>query len=221
MKIRIVVLLLCLFGMAAARAEAGFEARLQALQRAWAQANYQTPKEKVDAAFARLDRQARELVQAYPDRAAAKLWEAIVLASRAGKVGGFHALGWVRRARDLLLEAARSKDPGVLGSVYTTLGSLYYKVPRWPLAFGDRDKARAYLEKAVQLAPESIDANYFYADFLASEGQYAEAMRYARKALAAPPRPGRPLADAGRRAEVRHLIDRLQQRLAAARGGTS
>jgi len=37
------------------------------------------------------------------------------------------------------------------GSVYNSLGSLYAKVPGWPLGFGDKKKAQAYFEKALAI----------------------------------------------------------------------
>jgi len=101
------------------------------------------------------------------------------------------------------LLAAEKINPNALnGSIYTSLGSLYYKVPGWPIGFGDKKKAREYLEKALQLNPTGIDPNYFYADFLSGQGEYAKAVEYYKKALAAPARPGREDADAGRRQDV-------------------
>ncbi|MEX1827274.1 tetratricopeptide repeat protein [Luteibacter sp. CQ10] len=114
-----------------------------------------------------------------------------------------------KRARDLLQEAQKIQPDVLNGSIYTTLGSLYYQVPGWPLGFGDKDKARSLLEKALQIDPDGIDPNYFYADFLYRTGDKAGAMTHLRKALAAPPRGDQPLADKGRRAQVQKLIDTL------------
>ncbi len=88
------------------------------------------------------------------------------------------------------------------GSVYTSMGSLYCQVPGWPLAFGSDDKACAYLEKALSINPDGIDANYFYGDFLLNQGDYAAAAKAFEKAIQAPPRAERPLADQGRRQEA-------------------
>jgi Tfp pilus assembly protein PilF len=88
------------------------------------------------------------------------------------------------------------------GSAYTSLGTLYAQVPGFPVGFGDDDKARKLLLKALELNPHGIDPNCFYADFLYREGQYAEALEYLGRAAQAPPRPGRESADKGRRAEI-------------------
>ena len=178
----------------------------------WAKITYQTPGGEQEAAFKALADDAARLAAGAPDAAQPKVWEAIVLASYAKANGGLGALSAVKQARDLLL-AAEKIDPDTLdGSVYTSLGSLYAKVPGWPIGFGSKDKARGYLETALAKNPNGIDANYFYGDLLADQGEYAKAAEHLRRALEAPPRPGREDADAGRRAEARALLDTLHNR---------
>ena len=55
------------------------------------------------------------------------------------------------------------------GSVYTSLGSLYYQVPGWPIGFGSDKKAESYLKKALAVNPDGMDPNYFYGDFMLQE----------------------------------------------------
>lgn len=176
----------------------------------WAKINYHTPEKEQEKAFHALAGKAAQLVAAKPDDAQAKVWEAISLAGYAKANGGLGALAAAREARDLLL-AAEKIDPHTLdGSIYTSLGSLYAKVPGWPLGFGDKKKAAKYLETALQINPEGIDAHYFYADYLAGQGDYAGAVAHLHRALAAAPRPGREDADAGRRADVQALLDDIR-----------
>jgi Tfp pilus assembly protein PilF len=105
-------------------------------------------------------------------------------------------------------------DPRALdGSAYTSIGTLYYKVPGFPLGFGDKDKARAYLQKALQLDPAGIDQNYFYADYLYEQGDYRDALQYAERAAHAPPRPTRASADRGRHQEVDALAEKIKRKL--------
>jgi tetratricopeptide (TPR) repeat protein len=181
---------------------------LRALQEGWAQAKYETPVDKQKESFKALVEQARQLAETYPDDAEAKVWLAIVLSSDAGVNGGLSALGKVKEARQLL-EAAEKINPNVLdGSVYTSLGSLYYMVPGWPLSFGNDDKAEQNLHKALEINPDGIDPNYFYGDFLLKKKQPEKALSYLQKAKAAPARPNRPLADKGRQAEVDAAIEK-------------
>ena len=190
-----------------------FDQQLLVIQRAWAVANYQLPDKEKEAAFAKVVADTERLVSANPTRPEPKIWEAISRAGYAGAMGGvksmFSAMPQVKQARDLLLEAEKI-DPNVLnGSALTTLGSLYYMVPGWPVGFGNDDKAVKYLRMALKINPDGIDSNYFYGDFLAGNGDKVEARKYLEKALAAPPRPNRPLADAGRIKEINARLEAL------------
>ena len=119
------------------------------------------------------------------------------------------ALGIAKAARRDL-ERAIELDPVALdGSAYTSLGTLYHKVPGWPIGFGDHDKAEQLLRKALDINPNGIDANYFYGELQLELGHRAEAAQYLTRAKAAPPRPGRALADRGRQQEIAGLLARL------------
>jgi tetratricopeptide (TPR) repeat protein len=182
------------------------------LAHAWAKATYATPDDRKAAAYEDVLARARELAKANPSRAEPLVWEAIVLASAAKAEGGFGALRKVKESRDLLLAAQAIDANAMDGSIYASLGSLYAKVPGWPIGFGDKKKAREYLQKALAIDQEGIDANYFYGDFLADQGEYADAVGYLKRALAAPARPGREDADAGRRQEAQALLTTLRQK---------
>ncbi len=172
------------------------------LQHDWAHVNYQIPDAQQEAALKTLSEEAHQVSAANPGAAEPMIWEAIILSTYAKAKGGLGALKLAEKSRDLLLAAEKINPNALNGSIYTSLGSLYYKVPGWPIGFGDKKKAREYLEKALQLNPTGIDPNYFYADFLSGQGEYAKAVEYYKKALAAPARPGREDADAGRRQDV-------------------
>jgi len=121
-------------------------------------------------------------------------------------------LGALSLAKDAkgALEHALQIDPRALsGSAYTSLGSLYYQVPGWPIGFGDDAKARELLDQALALNPDGIDPNYFLGDFLYRQRDYTGARKALERALKAPPRPDRPLADAGRREEIKQLLTEL------------
>lgn len=204
-----VLLLAAAFGVQAA----DFDARLLALQHAWAHANYEIAGDARERAFEDLEEQAAELKAAYPDRAEALIWEGIVLSTYAGVKGGLGALGLAKKARADYEKALEIDETALAGSAHTSLGVLYYKVPGWPLGFGSEDKAEQHLRKALSINPDGIDPNYFYAEFLVEEKDDVRAARqYLEKALAAPDRPGRAVADAGRRAEAQRLLARLDGR---------
>ncbi|WP_425600498.1 hypothetical protein [Luteimonas salinisoli] len=180
----------------------------------WAEISYQLPKAQRESAFEELARQVEGVRQARPRDAEALIWEGIVLSSLAGEKGGMGALGLVKRAR-ADFEAALEIAPDALdGAAYTSLGALYYQVPGWPLGFGDDDTARTLLRQGLAIDPDGIDANYFYADFLRDQKDWRGAKEGFEKALAAPARSGRELADAGRRREAQSKLQEAARRLA-------
>jgi tetratricopeptide (TPR) repeat protein len=185
---------------------AGVDAAIADIGHHWAKANYQVPAAAQAPAFEAVIAEARKAMQDYPDNAAPMIWKAIGLASAAKAEGGLAALSKVKEARTLLLAAAKIDANALDGSIYCTLGSLYAKVPGWPIGFGDKGKAEEYFEKALFANPTGVDSNFFYADFLADRGEYAKAVVYLNRALAAPRRPGREDADAGRHLEALRLL---------------
>ena len=212
MKIQTLIVLPALL-LASSLALADINEDLLRIQHQWATANYATQGDEQEQAFENLVANARTLVEINPGKAEPMVWLAIVLSTDAGVTGGLGALGKVKEARQLL-QAAENINPDVLhGSVYTSLGSLYYQVPGWPISFGDDDKAREYLKLALATNPEGIDPNYFYGDFMLEEGDYAEAVIYLEIALQAPARLDRPLADKGRRAEVEKKLQLAKSKL--------
>ena len=180
---------------------------LDEIQSDWARIKYRLAQAERADAYALLADRAHEFSRESEQSPEALIWEAIVLSSYAGEKGGLGALSRVKEARQLL-EQAEAIDPSALGgSIYVSLGSLYYQVPGWPLGFGDDEKAEDFLTRALEINPDGIDANYFYGDFLYRQERYQEAAAAFEKALNAPDRPGRALADEGRRAEAREGLE--------------
>ncbi|MDW5378779.1 hypothetical protein R6258_17830 [Halomonas sp. HP20-15] len=179
------------------------------LQSRWAQIQYKAAEDRRVEGFDQLHQRAQALIAAHPDSAELYIWAGIIRSSEAGAKGGLGALSLVKEAKDDL-EKALSLDSGALdGSAYTSLGALYYQVPGWPIGFGDDDKARELLKKSLALNPDGIDPLYFWGDFLHDQGNDAEARRALQKALKAAPRPGREVADQGRREQIHELLDEL------------
>lgn len=188
---------------------ADIASELAEIQSRWDEIQYRLPEGKQEAAFEKLARETEQLVNRYPGKAEPLIWQGIVLSTYAGAKGGLGALGVVKDAK-IALEKALEIDPDALnGSAYTSLGSLYYQVPGWPLGFGDDNKAKAYLQKALALNPDGLDPNYFFGDFLLEQDEPQRARVYLQKALAAPARPGRSIADDGRKQEAKKRLDQI------------
>jgi tetratricopeptide (TPR) repeat protein len=189
---------------------AGVDEEVRALQDQWAEVKYRRAAAEQEKAFAELTKSADAVRARYPGRAEPQIWYGIIAGSYAGARGGLGALSLAKEAKKAF-EQALGLDPKALdGSAYTSLGSLYYQVPGWPIGFGDDAKARELLEKALAINPAGIDANYFYGDFLQRKGDHEGARRALTRALKAPPRPARALADEGRRKEIEALLAGLR-----------
>ncbi|MNZ23976.1 Tetratricopeptide repeat protein [compost metagenome] len=185
---------------------------LAAIQQRWAEIQYRTPEAQRAAAFEKLAADSEAFTREQPGAAEAWIWHGIVSSSWAGAEGGLSALGKVKAAR-ASLEKALQLDPSALqGSAYTSLGALYDRVPGWPIGFGDEDKAEQMLRKALQLNPDGIDSLYFWGDHLYRQKQYNAAATALEKARQAPPRPGRELADQGRRGEIDALLREIREK---------
>jgi len=187
-----------------------YAASLAEFQSDWAIANYRLSGEAQIARFEQLDAKMAETMVATPKDPNLLIWQGIIKSTFAGKVSGFKALGLVKAARKSLEKAIAIEDHALNGSAYTSLGALYYQVPGWPIAFGSDKKARINLEKALAINPDGIDSNYFYADFLYQNGELAAAKTALVKAMSAPDRPGRDLADTGRREEIKILMAKIE-----------
>jgi tetratricopeptide (TPR) repeat protein len=194
-------------------ADDAFDGKLHDIQHRWAEANYNATGGAQKKAFEALLEDARSLATANPDRAEALVWQGIVASTYAGVKGPFGAMSLAKEARQALIDA-EALDPTVLdGSVYTSLGTLYSKVPGGIIGFGDKELAREYLEKAVQANPNGIDPNYFYGEFLLEQDEYEAARAALLRAKSAPPRPDRPLADEGRQREIDSLLNEVNRKL--------
>lgn len=180
------------------------------IQQDWAVIRYQTPAAERERRFEALAAKAHKLSESHPGRSEPLVWEGIVVSSWAGEKGGLGALGLVKQAKTLYEHAIKIDGQALDGSAYNSLGVLYHKVPGWPLGFGDKDKARELLQRALQINPKGIDANFFYGEFLIESKQTAEAVSYLERAMAAPARPGRQVADTGRREEARALLEKTR-----------
>lgn len=179
----------------------------------WARIKYQVHgRDEQYRQMDALSKQAAAVVARYPHRAEPLLWQGIVTSEEAGMAGVFQQLGLARAARDILDRAAAIDPRAASGGVPMSLGVLYYRVPGFPIGFGSTDKARNYLKTALAMDPDGLDANYFYGDFLKTQGDYKGAALYLERALHAPADPHRPVWDAGRRSDVRAELAEVRRK---------
>ena len=196
----------------ASQAFAAMEDDVGRLQREWERIKYQTAQTNQQKEFEQLSIAAEKLASQYPSRAEPQIWYGIIEASHAGAKGGIGALSLAKHARQSFEKALEINPNALNGSAYTSLGSLYYQVPGWPIGFGDDKKALEFLEKGLAANPNGIDPNFFLGDYWYRNGDLDKAELVLKKALQAPDRPGRKLADEGRRSEIKQLLDKIVEK---------
>lgn len=182
-------------------------AAVMSLENHWVQIRYHTPDnaQKLEGGRA-LAAQAAALAARYPDRVEPLVWQAFGLLIEPEVNRDLSAIGIVKKAK-ALLEKAEAMDPaGMNGVVHATLGTLYYEVPGWPVAFGDNKQAAEYLKKALAINPDGMDPNYFYGDYLLQRGKGREALPYLEKAMQTPLRPGHEAADTNRKTDIQEAL---------------
>ena len=206
------VILVSMLATLSLNAYAGVEEDVLHLQQEWEKVKYQSPNAQHEKGFETLVKEAEKLAAKYPTRAEPMIWYGIIESSYAGAKGGLGALGHVKNAKKNFEKALEINANALDGSAYTSLGSLYYQVPGWPIGFGDDKKAAEYLKKGLSINPDGIDPNFFLGDFLFRSGDLVGAEKSLRKALQAPNRAGRQVADEGRRKEINQLLEKIAEK---------
>src|ERR1700730_1315835 len=105
----------------------------------------------------------------FPAMPEALIWDGIITSERASMASTFYALGFAKRARDIL-------------------------------------------EQAVKLAPNGLDALYFYGDFLYTQNELPKAVEVFQHALKIPQHPDRPLWDKNRRLVIEEDLAKIEEK---------
>jgi tetratricopeptide (TPR) repeat protein len=185
--------------------------QVQRLHDEWADIFYRLPVDEEAGKFETLLPRVHVLVERYPQEAEPLVMEAYVLCTYAAAEFSLGSLSKVALARELLVKSIAINPTVMEGSAYVTLGNLYYRLPGWPISYGDDDQARQYLEAALKLFPEALDTNYFYGDFLMGQGEFRQAIPYLEKADKAPIRAQSRLSDLKLKEELKHRLKAAQE----------
>lgn len=194
--------------------DSGINAAILQLALNWEHIKFEViDKNTQETQMAALSDRAGSIVQQYPGRPEAAIWQAILIseqASMASENGSpFKALGFAKHAREILEPIAKQYPTVLDAGAPTSLGVLYSRVPGFPIAFGDKAKAKSLLQEAVKYAPDGLDANYFYGDLLFTEHEYPAAEQVFKHAVALPPHPERPIWDKSRRLVMQEDLDKM------------
>ncbi|OUE37117.1 hypothetical protein BZY95_21575 [Billgrantia desiderata SP1] len=186
-----------------------WESEVEALKQRWEQITTLRAEGQRRHSLKSLSDEAERLVQANPGEAQPLIWYGIIEASHARERSGLGALGSARSARDALERAIEIDPQGGNGSAYVTLGALYDRAPGRPVGFGSSATAERMFQRALQIRPDGIDVNYYYATFLEDEGRRDEAREHAQRAVDGTAREDRQASDEALREQARALLSQL------------
>lgn len=188
-----VIVLLCwstaIFG-------ASFSETVGQIESTWTQIRYVLPKPEKAKAYRRLLAASNDLLQHHPNSIEAIYWQAMVKINLAEYENKLEALNIIHEVRGAFNQVIAINPNFKQGSAYVVLGTLYYKIPSWPIAYGDKHEAEKLLKKGLEINPDGIDSNYFYGDYLQSQNRFEEAQLYFNKAIAASASQGQNLGTA-------------------------
>jgi tetratricopeptide (TPR) repeat protein len=180
----------------------------------WDQANFVLQGDAQKQALLELVERCDPLLEKLAENQAALTWCGIVKSSYAGHAGALSAMKYAKAARTDLEAALKLGEGGMAGAANTSLGTLYFKVPGWPIGFGNEDKARELLETGLAADPSDLDANFFMADFLIEEGELEAARSFLEQAAVATANPDREVAYTGRQTEIVAMLESIDKKLA-------
>jgi len=186
-----------------------FEGELFSLKNRWEHTVTDMPTNERESTLKALAGEVEQLVEEHQDEADVLVWQGIILASYARERGGLGALGTAGDARDALEKAIEIDPQGLNGSAYVTLGALYDRAPGRPLGFGNSETAERMFQRALEIRPDGIDVNYYYAAFLKEEGNEQAAREHAQRAMNGNARASRQVSDEALRRDAETLLNQL------------
>ncbi|MFG6666853.1 TRAP transporter TatT component family protein [Halomonas sp. HNIBRBA4712] len=190
-------------------AASAYQDELFSLKNRWEHTVTDLPANQRQGTLEALSSEAATLAEQNPNSADVLVWQGIILASYARERSGLGALGTAKDARAVLERAIEIDPQGSNGSAYVTLGALYDRAPGRPLGFGNSDTAERMFQRALEIRPNGIDVNYYYAAFLKEEGQTQAAREHAQRAVDGTARESRQLSDEALRREAQTLLQSL------------
>ena len=123
------------------------------------------------------------------DEVVALYWKAVALGKLSEEKGILNALRSMRPIEKLFLRVIELNENYDNAGGHKALGRMYFKLPGFPISFGNKEKALYHLKRAYELFPYDIIALAFYAEALFETGNKSEARQIAEFILTAPIEP--------------------------------
>ncbi|MFK7893083.1 MAG: hypothetical protein AB8B63_19880 [Granulosicoccus sp.] len=185
---------------------------LALIKHRWAEIRYAMDEKRAQqTALAELESFAQEVTEQFPDNAEALAWHGQVAATQGELAAGMSALKYATQARDLFEQSVAIDEAALEGTAHISLGALYYEVPGWPMGFGNKSKAHEHLTRALELFPDDIEANFYFAGYERKYGKRQSAIEWFERALElSREQSDGSLSAEGRQREIKATLDGLR-----------
>lgn len=120
------------------------------------------------------------------DEVGALYWKAVAMGKLSEESGILNALRMTRPMEQLFLRVIALDENYDNAGAHKALGRMYYKLPGFPISFGNKVMALFHLKRAHALFPNDIITRAFYAEVLLDMGRVQEARKHAEFVLGTP-----------------------------------
>ena len=120
------------------------------------------------------------------DEIVALYWKAVAMGKLSEEMGILNALRMTRPMEKLFLRVIALDEHYDNAGGHKALGRMYFRLPSFPISFGNKEKALFHLKRALELYPHDIIARAFYAEALYDMGKKQEAIQLAEAIVAMP-----------------------------------
>jgi len=113
-------------------------------------------------------------------------WKAVAMGKLSEEMGILNSLKMTRPMEKLFLRVIALDERYDNAGGHKALGRMYFRLPGFPISFGNKEKALFHLKRALELYPHDLIAKAFYAEALYDMGKKQEAIKLAEAIVATP-----------------------------------
>ena len=192
---------------------AGVNAAILQLALNWEHIKFEvTDKDLQEKQMAALSDRADTIVQQFPGRPEAAIWQAIIIseqASMASENGSpFKALGFAKQAREIL-EPIANQYPAVLDAGAPTSLGVLYPASRDSRSLSAIRRRREHYCKRLSNTRPTVSTPIISMATLYNAHEYPVAVQVFKHALSLPPHPERPIWDKSRRLVMQEDLEKM------------
>lgn len=134
---------------------------------------------------------ASDLIEMSPKSIPGNFWKAAAIGKQGLDIGITKSLSNAKPMKKHLEVVLAQDEKLEQGGPHRAMGRLYFKLPGWPISFGDNKKSEEHLRKAVKIDPKHLGNRAYLAETLEALGKDKEAREHMEYVLSAKVNPKR------------------------------